>query len=398
MKKPTADKVIFTGPLGEITTALDPHTEADPMGVHMSLIAAFSAYLGPDVRVKSGKGTSPLSIWPVLVGQTGIGRKGTATAAAMQVVTSAWSSWSDVAYGFPATGLGFLGALHERSDEGLARPVLAIEEEMDGFIANTKRDTRLGTYFRKAWDGSDILHKTATSDILIVGTHVAIIGHVQPLNWGAISRSRDATGGTYNRFLPIGVERSKTIPVFGAEDTTELVQQLAKKLRRIARDARDVDMVTVRKDVAEVFEAHHRPACESLTAGNEELAQMSERALAYLIRLAALYALADGRDEIEVEDLDPALAIVKYSVETVAAVLPEVGGDRLTTKIYNALLNAGPDGLSKSELWMAIGRNYSAADVRAALLALPDVEVTVGESTGGRRPEIYRLVSEEVAV
>jgi hypothetical protein len=114
------------------------------------------------------------------------------------------------------------------------------------------------------------------------------------------------------------------------------------------------------------------------------------------VRLAAIYALADGRDEIEVEDFDASLAIIRYSVETVAAVLPEAGGDRLTTKIEEALKKAGPDGLTKSELWFAVGRNYKARELDDALKALPQVRVTTGESTGGRPPIIYQWVADEL--
>lgn len=395
MKVPNVDKAMFNGPFGEIVDALDPHTEGSRVGVLGTLVAAFSGYLGQHTKVQTGNGLSPLMFWTVLVGQTGKGRKGTATRIGMKVVEQAFSAWSEenVIHGCPATGLGFIQELAERADADSTTPVMVIEEEMDDFIGNAKKDKRIGVYLRKAWDGATLVHKTKVDDITVREPHVGFVGHVQPRNWAAIAGSRDATGGTYNRFLPLAVERSKNLPVFSQTDTTELVREQARKLRRMAQNAREIDVVRVRPDVAEWFEEFHRPVVEQMVEGSEELAQMSERAMAYLIRLAALYALAGGRDEIEVEDLDAALALVQYSVDTVLAVLPEAGGERLGARILAALEANGE--LSRSELWDIIGRNFSARDITNALKGLPQVVTRTGKSTGGRPPVFLRLVTDD---
>jgi hypothetical protein len=395
MKMPDVDTAMFNGPIGEITAALDEHTEGSRVGVLVSLLAGFSAYLGHGTKVQTDKGLSPLSFWPVLVGVTGQGRKGTATGIAMNVLKSAFKTWADtnIVVACPATGLGFLGELEERTDDSHnARPTLFLEEEMGIFIDAAKRDTKIGGFLCKAWDGSDLRHRSGTTDLVVKNVHTSWIGHVQPKNWGAISGSKDATRGTYNRFFPVAVERSKTLPMFGGTDPTDVIREQGRRLRSLARDAREVDRVTVSAGVAEVFEAKHRPACESLITGNEELAQMSERAMAYMVRLAALYALIDSRDEIEVEDFDAALALVKYSVDTVVNVLPDAGGDRITTKISEAL--QAEREMSRMELWDVVGRNnVSARDLSNALLALPQVqEKTV--PTKGRPSTVYTWIEE----
>ena len=138
--------------------------------------------------------------------------------------------------------------------------------------------------------------RPSTTDVKVRNPHVAIIGHAQPKNWAAIRGSKDATGGTYNRFFPVYVVQSKTLPVFEATDTQNVIKTAARALREVADWARDADTVTVPSEVAQVFESKHRPICEALTSGSEELSQYTERAMAYLVRLAALYALADQRE------------------------------------------------------------------------------------------------------
>lgn len=389
---PIAPKAIFENAIGRAALALDPFTEADPVGVHATMLGAISAYLGRDVTVRTGNRTMPLSVWTVLVGVTGRGRKGTATTLGLRVIREAFKSWahSGIEKSLPATGLGFAELLHGHgNDEDGVAPLFIVEEEMDLQITNGRKDARLGGFLRYAWDGATFRHKTSKTDLAIKNPHVAVMGHVQPINWGTIAGSRDATGGTYNRYLPLWVEKSKSLSVFapppGEED---VIDEEASKLRSAASFARDVSEVKVKPDVAELFESYHRPLADSLTEGNDALAQMSERAMAYLIRIAAIYALMDRRDHIEIEDFDSALALVTYSVETVQYVLPEVGGESLASKIRRALVAAGEDGLKKSELWDIVGRRYSKLDLAQAIASLPQVTIKRGPSTGGRPPEM----------
>ncbi|MFC6880163.1 MULTISPECIES: DUF3987 domain-containing protein [Actinomadura] len=92
--RPVVSDAVYVGPFGKITAAIDPHTEGDRVGVLVTLLSAFSAVIGHDVKVAHGK-TQPLGFWPVLVGPTGKGRKGTAHGAAMQVLSVAYAGFMD---------------------------------------------------------------------------------------------------------------------------------------------------------------------------------------------------------------------------------------------------------------------------------------------------------------
>jgi len=401
---PKIDPIAFENPLGRLAMDLDPHCEGAPEGVMVTLLSAFSAYSGRKVRVQTGRGTSPLAAWFVLVGHSGKGRKGATARIAMPVIKKAFVDWAseNVVAGIPATGLGMMSELSEH--EG--NPVFVLEEEMDTFIANAKKDTKVGEKLRKAWDGETLTHKTAKADLRIEDPHIGFVGHVQPKNWGAISGSRDATGGTYNRFLAIYVEQSKRVPVFSAPDPTPDITKAAKALRKMGAYARSTDLVEVPAEVAEVFEERHRPICESLTDGNEELAEMAERALAYLIRISALYALADMRDEITVADLDSALALITYAVASVRHVLPEVGGESIAQIILAAVRRRHAEQVFAEEMGLepvedmamtevydlpGIGRNKKAKEIMEALNQLPQIEVYTGKSNGGRPPMKLRF-------
>ncbi|MDQ3764707.1 MAG: hypothetical protein M3460_25205 [Actinomycetota bacterium] len=86
---PVADPVMFRGVLGECVTTMDPYTEADSIGVLVSLMSAVGAIIGPTPHLMIGPTRHPLLIWPLLFGRSGTGRKGEAASAASVLINSA---------------------------------------------------------------------------------------------------------------------------------------------------------------------------------------------------------------------------------------------------------------------------------------------------------------------
>src|SRR6266576_1118375 len=74
---PAASPGIFHGALGEIALDLAEGSEADPIGIYASLQGTASVLIGAGPYVKIDT-RHPLLIWPLLMGRTGGGRKGTA--------------------------------------------------------------------------------------------------------------------------------------------------------------------------------------------------------------------------------------------------------------------------------------------------------------------------------
>ena len=363
----------------------------------VTLLSAFSAVIGHDVKVAHGK-TQPVAFWPVLVGPTGKGRKGTAHGAAMQALSVAYSGFMEtqLVEGCPRTGEGLVATLADKAVGETGTPVFLVEEEGDNLIDAAKRSKSLGVQFRKLWDGSTVSNRTKTETIVVKRPHMAMVMHVQPKNWGAISGTKDATGGTYNRFFPVYVERSKRVRLSQARTPSEVVVPLARELRDMAAYAMNVSEVTMPADVEDVFEAKHRPVVEALTLGTEALAQYAERALAYMLRLSALYALAEKRDQINVRDLDAATALVTYMVDTVTHVLPDAqsaNGD-LPVRVANWIREAGDNGRTSSEILRRYGIKREELDLIVA--GNPRLKVGKGAYTGGRRAEVFRYVADAV--
>jgi hypothetical protein len=360
----------------------------------LTLMSAYSAYVGYGPSVETGKGSTPLALWGVLVGRSGVGAKGTATGIARRVVNAAFSTFAEesVVDGLPATGLGLLTELADRAEGTLANPLWFVEEEGDDLLANARRNAQLGVYLRKAFDAQTIARKTSALDLKVRRPHFGLIMHVQPKNWAAVAGGKDATGGTWNRVFPVWVEQSKILPLFESSDAAEVIRQAGWALRQAGEYARQVDTVTVPAHVAQTFEAKHRPIVRAMIA-TEAMSQYAERAMIYMIRLAGLFALSDRRDEITEADFDAALALVTYSIQTIAHVLPEAEAAEETAmavKVENYVKEAGPEGVQASALYRKFG--VKKADLEAITAELATVELVRVGGTGGRPAMTYRWV------
>lgn len=322
---PQADPKMFDNPYGRMALKLAPFTEASDAAVMVHLLAGASAMATGRPRIITASGAMPLGFWPVIVGLSGKGRKGTAWQLSLSVMHQAAENFfeSHVQYGFE-TGLGVMQALSENVDPntGKLAPMLIVEEEMSKFIDAGKKDRRLGAALTKAFDGRPITYKTGKDDIRIPNPHIAFVGHVQPKLWNATRGSKDAAGGTWNRFVLCWSERSKRVKMFETREGREdAIAECAEAFSLSASYGRERSAITVPLKVADVFEKVHRPIVEDLVNQSEEISEFAERAMAYLLRVAALYALAERRTEVSVKNFDSALELVKYSVATLTYLL-----------------------------------------------------------------------------
>jgi hypothetical protein len=215
---PSADPAMFRGILGDLAHAADPTTEADPAGVLASLLAGAGAAAGPKPHVQVGNTRHPLLIWPLLFGRTGSGRKGEATDTAEMFLRAAVWDWADISVTGLSSGEGLIERIRDpqsEEDDGgtMDKRLCVTETEFSTVMARAKREgSTLGTVLRQAWDARTLAVLTRVAYKASM-PHVAIIGHIPPKEFRMRLAESDMVGGSYNRFLPVYVERSKKLPI-----------------------------------------------------------------------------------------------------------------------------------------------------------------------------------------
>lgn len=404
---PVADTAMYHGLLGEIVTAADPTTEADPAGVLASLLSGCGVAIGPGPFVQIGNTRHPLLVWPLLFGRTGSGRKGEAgeTADVFLREGDQMVPGQPLIGGGPvarATGLSSGEGLIERirdpdpdneKDTGGThdKRLFVTEPEFASVMARAKREgSTLGYVLREAWTGKPltVLNRRSLGTSL---SHVGIVGHITPKEFRLRLAEAEMAGGTFNRFLPVYVERSKKLPIpTGAGQL--IVARLGGRLRDAIADARQMGAVGLDDDATALWSDE---LYDELSEADDEDAAWTEfarRAAPYCRRIAALFAVLDGRSEVGKADLVAAAAVVRYAIDTARYVLDGRRRDPRQDRLVRALDAAGDRGMTKTQISALFSRKLSAEVLGELLTELTqsgNYELTK-IPTGGRPTEVYR--------
>lgn len=395
---PSARPAMYHGILGEIVHIADPTTEADPVGVLASLISACGVVIGPGAYVPIGNTMHPLLIWPLLFGRTGSGRKGEAGETASVFMRRAAATYFDISVTGLSSGEGLIERIrdpepdNDKDKGGTVDKRLAVTEpEFASVMARAKREgSTLGYVLREAWTGKPLtvlnrrqLHATSS--------HVGIVGHITPKEFRLRMAEADMAGGTFNRFLPVYVERSKKLPIpEGVSPQT--IEDLGSRLGKLLTAAKNIGPIGMDDGAAALWT---RDLYDELTEADDEDAAWTEfarRAAPYTRRVAGLYAVLDGRTMANRGDLLAATALVRYSIDTARYVLDGRRRDPRQDRIVRALDGAGEDGLTLTKISALFSRNLP----KRVLGEMLDDLVSTGQyelvkvPTGGRPAEVYR--------
>lgn len=383
---PWIDPRAYQGLAGRVVRATAPTTEADPVAVLVSLLAVVGGLIGDRPHVRAGGRSQPARIWPLLVGRTGAGRKGTSYAVVENVVTAFDPSYVErnVRSGL-STGEGLIAALRDGEDGPVDKRLLVVESEFARTLGASRREgNTLSQVLRTMWETGRAQVITRADPLQCSGAHLVVVAHVTPRELRLKLADSDVAGGLVNRFLPCLVERSQLLPY--EPEATDL-RGLAHDVRRAVSEARQVGLVRRTSEAerlwAEVYEALNTDEDDG------PLAEVLARGPAYVLRLALAYALLDERVEIDTEHLLAALALWQY----VAASARELFGRLSSSSDLDMLRDFIRQGGSRTrkEIGDLFSRNRKATEIDALIEELAKAgDVTVETEYTGKpgRPTV----------
>lgn len=413
--RPMPDEAVYMGLLGRAVKTLAPGTEGDPVGILGSLLVGYSALLGPQVRVKiSALDNHPTLMWALLLGRTADGRKGSSTGAAKYLFRMV----NEEFYGaYTVSGIssgeGLIKEVEDPSEEDLelAESVGAlvgatldrsavvgdqrrfvIETEYANLMTRSARSGSLSGVLRQAWDGDDLRTRTKKGSMTATRPHIAVLGHMSPTEFMSMMKAKELAGGSYNRYLIFHVHQVQSLPDGGMireEELKECAKQLAMNAEYV-RSKGDI-LITRTKDAGDYWADYLYQVIQDENPDDETLSQFTARRAPYTLRLAALYAIADGRQQIGVKDLRAANALFKYSMESIAHTLNATYSRNVvppaTDPLARMLYDAGDDGLTIMEIRESMGwQGWKRAALDEKLSELP-VETKLRRKEGSTRPE-----------
>lgn len=403
----------FHGLAGEIVSTLEPHSEADPVGLLTHLLVSFGNVVGRAPHFVVGGTVHHANLYCVNVGATA-SRKGTAKDDTFFVIRTVDPDWFDcrVQSGL-SSGEGFVWAVRDPIEEQqpirekgrvidyqtvIADPgvkdkrLLVVEPEFGSTLRVLEREgNTLSAQIRQAWDSGILRLLTKTKAARATDAHVSFLAHVTPEELLKYLNETEQANGFANRFLWAAVRRSKLLPDGGEIHRLEL-GDIIRRLREAAEFARTVGEVRRSDAARDIWHAvYPRLAGDRLGL----FGAVTSRAEAQTMRLALVYALLDRSRLIEAEHLSAGLAVWSYCEAAARLIFGDALGDVTADEVLKSL-RAAPGGLTRTELSNRFGRNKSAYEISRALTVLTQhglVRSEKAEAATGRPPETWLAVS-----
>jgi hypothetical protein len=412
---PPLDPAVFDCYLGTLVDQLAHSTEGDPIGILASLICAAGVHLGQRPHIRAGDDPHPLLVWPLIIGRTGGGRKGASwsTPKRLLAATDAEFTTRNIKSGL-TSGEGLAAVFADNDpdeDEALAsrgkKPggasllppgdlrLLVFEPEWAGVMSRMKREgNALSATLRQAWEGGDLSTLNVTARIA-PSSHVGLLAHITPDEFRAKVSTSDLAGGTYNRFLPIAVARSKFLPLAGGA-APELVAELGSALAHRLRKGAQAGAIGFTDEGALLWRTLYVEF--GIDHGdNGPVEQFLSRTAPNCLRIAAIHAVLDGADLIDVRHLTAAAALVRYSIASARSIF---AGDPTLTKLAAWIGEAGHQGRTREEIRSDFfKRNKNAEQVTALLGQLVDsgqitsTKRAAAGGKGGKPTEVYAVTA-----
>jgi len=383
----------YYGPLGRLVRAVAPLTEADPAALLLQHLVMFGSIVGRGMYFTAEGARHYAALYAVLVGLSSKSRKGSSYAVAkkgMLLVDPALGNPGRSEKGL-SSGEGLLFAVRDSmvGPDGIEidgvpdKRCLVVESEFASTLKVMARPgNTLSPVLRGAWDGEALGTLTKNNRVTATGSHISLIGHVTRDELRRYLTETEAGNGFGNRILWCCVRRARVLPEGGDLDSVDL-DALTAPLRLAATVAAQ-DRLVVRDDEARAF---WNAIYEDLSEGKPGLfGALTGRAEAQVMRLALIYAAADGTFVVGRKHLEAALEVWRYCEESVRYIFGDAVGDPIADEINRALRQSG--SLTRTEIRDLLGRNQPAPRVDRALALLVETGAArmTSDASGNGRP------------
>jgi hypothetical protein len=359
----------FHGICGEIVEKLSPETEADPVAILAQLLVAAGSVIGRGAFSQVEATRHYPNEYLVLVGDSAKSRKGSSFDHVARLLGQADPSFPARITTGLSSGEGVVWAVRDAQgqDPGAAdKRLLIVEPEFASVLKSTGRDiSTLSPTLRSAWDGRPLQLLTRTAPARATDAHISLIGHITAPELRRYATTIEITNGLLNRFLVISCRRVRLLPEGGKPDPlarTGLGRYLAAALQH----ARSAGQLRLDQGARELW-WHAYPRLSQPQPGLA--GHLTARSEAHTVRLALLYALLDGTEQIQLQHLNAALALWGYAARSANWALDHATGDPLAEQIHAALIRS-PDGLTRTQIRDLCQRNLPADRVEQALQTL----------------------------
>lgn len=313
---PEPDHTIYDFVLGKYVQELIPYTEAYPPAILFQLLEVAGILAGRRVYFAHGDYQFRLNGGTIVIGESGISRKGTGLLyARVPFRDHEHEATIDtlISENTQVSGEGFIQAISNRDNHQL----LIACEEFAGMLKSSKREgSNLSMIIRNALDCKSLGIDARKNAIATMhDAYASIIGHCTLDEFIANIAMDDINNGFLNRFqFTLSRQNSKiafpeTVPDGIKQPVRDAFAQLIKP-----QEFSPVVTLGFAKDARPVWEEFYYADNLDRSSLRESLAA---RAPAQVLRNASRVALLEGSTQVDARRLRIALAMLKYSQDCI---------------------------------------------------------------------------------
>ena len=392
----------YIGLAGDFVGVVEAHTESDPAALMFQFLVCFGNCTGTNSFYRQEWTAHNAREFVLIVGKSAKARKGTSWNIVKEIFRLADENWSKKRIvGGLGSGEGVVNCVRdpqtERNEQGQETTIagvddkrlMVVESEFASVLSVSGRDgSTLSEVLRNAWDSGNIQTLTKNNPLRATNAHISVIGHITETELNKKLGDNAIFNGFANRFLVVCAKRVRLLPD-GGTLTDEDFQKIAGELARVIDAARKISRLTRSAEARKLWHEVY-PLLSGDRPGS--FGAITSRAEAHVLRLSIIYALLDGSSEIQLAHLKAALECWRYCQDSALYIWGDFTGG-LAGKIRDALAQAGQGGLTRSQLYDALGGRITAEEFEPELTKLiSSGEVTSEQKpTRGRTAIIYKL-------
>jgi hypothetical protein len=415
------DEAAYYGPIGEAVRLMAEFSEACPEALLVQSLVMFGSAMGRTGYVASGVKLFS-NEFVVLVGDTGVGRKGTAldmcvalfeavapnlkTRKTIQSGEAIIHAVRDERFGQPKNKCLKSREDYEKEkvlvDVGESdKSVLFYETEFSSLLKIAQRNGNIITeVLRDAWDSPAYLQNSnKNSPDKATGPHISLAGHTTREEQNKTFQSVDRDNGFGNRILWVRAYKAKSLPdldeLLNWNEYPALIGKFKNSLLKFRPEFgfKPKNEVQLKRDVqAQKLYRSFKEESETKQR-SENVKKVLNREPQHVLKLSLIYAAIDGGDEIRREHMEAAIAVVRYCEASAIWAFGDSTGNATANKMLNALRFANAP-LSKNDVRNELSRHVSSVDLDEAIGLLVRsnlVNVAVRRSANGQKVDIFSL-------
>jgi hypothetical protein len=407
--KPTLNHGALHGVAGDFVRLVGPESEADDIALLLQFLTCAGIALGANLYIQVESTRHYPRINTLLVGSTGDSRKGTSGDHVRRLFSMVDASEERptenfVTHHFASGLVSGEGAYQRCAPNGEEtspgdRRVVFFEPEFQRILSVCKREgNNLSANIRELYDHGTLEVLRRKDPLKVRDVHAAVVAHITGFELLHELTSVSMANGFVNRFVLAHVEGAQTddelLPFGGAKLQDRQFATIARKLSAAMTNAAARPREIVWSEAARPLYADFYRLCRKERRHRPPLiAAMLARIEANTLRLALTFAALDCSQEIRLEHLRAAIAIAAYNRDSVLHLFGSACGDKMATKILDALRNTYGVKMTLSEIRRKLfGDNVPASSIREALEFLLASAVVEGEveATRGRTRKTYK--------